>query len=378
MAKSKKGKRTPKGRIAIFNRNGMLYLRIPFNGTRKALAVGLCDTPHHRIKAQELATRIEKDIVSDTFDSTLEKYRPKKKSSNTVNLFEQFIAHRLKSGTSGQTISSKYKPMLSNLIRFGKNITTETLAREFMEFLRSRQSDLIWNQSLALLKSFGAWAKLDPNPFAPIAPIKVATYSRKAFTQSERKKILDAFASHHLYSHYYSFVYVLFALGLRPSEAIGLQWKDIDFERRTITISESLSRSPSGKSSGEQRVRKTTKTGNVRKMPMNDGLLSVFLSLKEQHEKRKEEEKEKGLVFLTKNGRPIDDHVFSQRIWKTVLKGIDIPYRPPYSCRHTFASDAIEKNLSVFQVSAMLGHTSSEMVIKTYGHMLTTPELPEI
>ncbi len=374
MAKPKKPKRTAKGKVAIFNRDGMLYLRIPFNGTRKSLAVGLCDAPHHRIKAQELATRIEKDIVGDTFDQTLEKYRPKKESINTVSLFEKFIADRLQSGTSGQTISSKYQPMLSNLIRFGKNITTEALAREFMESLRFRQSDLIWNQSLALLKSFGAWAKLDPNPFDTIAPLKVTNPPRKPFTQSERKKILDAFASHHLYSHYYSFVYVLFALGLRVSEAIGLQWKDVDLQKRIITISESLSRSPSGKSSGEQRIRKTTKTGNVRQMPINDGLLSVFRLLKEQSKDIKDD----SLIFLTKNDKPIDDHSFSQRIWKTVLRSIDIPYRPPYSARHTFASDAIENNLSVFQVSAMLGHSSSAMVIKTYGHMLTTPELPEI
>ena len=51
---------------------------------------------------------------------------------------------------------------------------------------------------------------------------------------------------------------MLFTFGLRPSEAIGLQWKDIDLDKQTITISESLNRSDEG----SRRIRKTIETSH--------------------------------------------------------------------------------------------------------------------
>jgi integrase len=40
-----------------------------------------------------------------------------------------------------------------------------------------------------------------------------------------------------------------------------------------------------------------------------------------------------------------------------------------YNLRHTFATQALLNGVGVAQVAELLGHTSTEMVSKVYGHL---------
>ncbi|MEM6437781.1 MAG: hypothetical protein AAF773_28585, partial [Cyanobacteria bacterium P01_D01_bin.115] len=114
----------------------------------------------------------------------------------TPQLFEQFIDYRRKDGTSGQRIAAVYKPMLSNLKRFGRCIEDEAAAREFVDMLRSRQSPRVANQNLTLLCAFGRWCVeqelLSINPYAAIKPLKCSrsVQNRQPFTRDEIERFL--------------------------------------------------------------------------------------------------------------------------------------------------------------------------------------------
>lgn len=98
----------------------------------------------------------------------------------------------------------------------------------------------------------------------------------KPFTEQEREAIIEAFRFNRFISnystfkrsHYTDFTEFLFLTGYRPSEAIGLQRKHIDFERGEVVICSVLARSDSGLSNGGARIRKETKTGTWHILPM--------------------------------------------------------------------------------------------------------------
>ncbi|MGD1907908.1 MAG: tyrosine-type recombinase/integrase [Leptolyngbyaceae cyanobacterium] len=372
-----------RGTVSISSRSGMLRLRWRYQGQQYQMALGMSDTAEHRHAAQGKASEIQADIIYGRFDASLDRYRatetPKPtKPASTVALFERIIEHRRQEGTSGQAIAARYRPMRSNLQRFDQNITTTDTAREFMELLKTRQAPRTLNQSLTMLKSFGRWAVTDgyfaENPYSSIKPIKgaVPVQNRRPFTRDEVKAFLNALSKNQRLCWYTDLCLVMFSLGLRPSEAIGLRWQHLDLARAEVTICESLSRSAEGKTAGYARERRPTKTHQTRILPLSDRLVELF------NQRRPEQTKPDDLVFTSPRGNAIDDHNFCQRVWKATCKAAGIEYRPPYTSRHTHISHGIEyEGWSLPQAARVAGHTSTRMVAETYGHMINRPKLPE-
>lgn len=375
-------KRNPKGTVVVEVRGETLTLRFRSGGKQHRLALGLPNSPAGKNLAKAKALEIQKDIAFGEFDSTLAKYRPnapENRPLSTVELFEKYIEYRRIDGTSGQAISARYKPLRSNLMRFENDIATTDQARQFVELLRKRQSPRIANQNLSLLKAFGKWAieqgYSDENPYQPIKPIKggAAVQNRTPFTLDEIQSFFVALKQDPVTAHYYDFCLALLSLGVRPSEAIGLRWGRINLEKSEVTICETLARSESGNSAGYARVRKTTKTGSVRTLPLSPHL-KTLLSTRCPGNVDPDD-----LVFTTPKGKPIDDRRFRDKIWKRTCKAAGIPYRPPYTSRHTLLSHGIESmGWTLPQAAKVAGHSNTRMIAQTYGHALTNPEFPEI
>lgn len=381
MAKRKK-KRSKKGLVEVWGRNGILYLKWTHDGKRYRPSLGLLDTPLNRQVAEQKASDIIADIAYGRFDATLRKYlttasEPELEALSTIQLFEQFMESCRQAGTSGQAITSRYKPLLNNLKRFEQDIYSADAARIFVDVLRSRQSPRIANQSLGTLKAFGRWgmeqAVMTINPFEEIKPLKGnSATSRDAFTLAEVQKLMEAIATHEASTHYYDYCLILFSLGLRISEAIGLQWKHVDLARGIVTISESLSRSEDGRSSGYARQRLSTKTGSIRSLPLSPALLKMFQA------RWTSKSEPDDLVFPSPTGKPIDDRNFRQRIWKRACERAGIHYLPPYCARHTFITHGLERqSWTHAQAAKMAGHKNTRMVTDVYSHMIDTPELPD-
>jgi integrase len=161
-------------------------------------------------------------------------------------------------------------------------------------------------------------------------------------------------------------------LGLRPSEAIGLRYRHIDWRSRTITVCESLSRGSDGKSAGYAREQRQRKTGNSTVLDLPDDLYALFQG------RFTSACKPEDLIFTSATGKAIDDHNFSQRVWKTVLKEAGIDYRPPYNLRHSMASHAIAQGATLPEVAYLLGHKNTRMVSEVYGHTINRPQVPKL
>ncbi|APB33371.1 hypothetical protein GlitD10_1051 [Gloeomargarita lithophora Alchichica-D10] len=126
-----------KGKVAIYRRDGLYWLRWSYGGKRYSLSVG-----HSQTKpARALAAKIETDMAAGHFDATLETDRPKVDQKvdqgfdglrggaipvlGTLELWEQFTESRRQEGTSGTTIAAKYQPMTANLSRWEQDIDSK-------------------------------------------------------------------------------------------------------------------------------------------------------------------------------------------------------------------------------------------------------------
>jgi len=238
-------------------------------------------------------------------------------------------------------------------------------------FLSNTLAPKTHNTRLWLLKSVAAWAVaeglLTANPWLKVKPRKATKEIVKPFSQDEAIRIIVGFEE--FYPAWVPFTKFLFLSGCRMSEAIGLQWRHIDFRREEICICESLPRSLD---KTYERVRKSTKTGSVRFLGINAELAKV---LKQVSPARKNPEE---LVFKNPMGTNyVDCRNFRHR-WKKVLAAANIPYRRPHIIRHSFASHAIEQGCPLTGVAYLLGHSDTRMVAQTYGHLISRPSLPQI
>jgi integrase len=265
-----------------------------------------------------------------------------------------------------ETKAGHYDNFRRQIVKAGNPLSTD---KDW--FLSNTLAPKTHNTRLWLLKSVATWAVaeglLTVNPWLKTKPRKATKEIVKPFSQSEAVKIIAGFEES--YPAWTPFAKFLFLSGCRMSEAIGLQWRHVDFQRGEICICESLPRSLD---KTYQRVRKSTKTGSVRFLEINAELTKV---LKQVLPARKNSE---NLVFLNPTGTGhVDCRNFRHR-WKKVLAAANIPYRRPHIIRHSFASHAIEQGIPLTGVAYLLGHSDTRMVATTYGHLINRPNLPQI
>lgn len=128
--------------------------------------------------------------------------------------------------------------------------------------------------------------------------------------------------------------------GIRPSEAMRLQWQDIDLKRRQIQI-----------------VRQT-KSKRRRSIPISNNLLSVLSGLSG-----------KPYVFNRGNGEP--KYTLVNTWYSRLIKAYeacDIHGANMKSLRHTFASHLVMAGVDLKSVQELLGHAdiSTTMI---YAHL---------
>ncbi|MEM9220757.1 MAG: site-specific integrase [Cyanobacteria bacterium P01_F01_bin.150] len=367
--------------IVPINNNGSIQLKFSVDGERYSfnpIRGRKYSNKRHLAIATSIATQIQNDILTGVFEHSLDKYRhqstarkaPPTRKRGTKQNSPQYLMPIWDTWVETLDLSPATKADHYEMIR--RMITkANPKATDIKWLLESTIAPSTFNKRLGYLKSCGKWAvsvgKLTTNPFESVKSRKTTKSKPKPFTLKEIRAIISAFDQR--FSHYGAFVRFLFMTGVRTSEAIGLRWKFIDFDRQEIIICESLSKDRTG--NGYKRIRKSTKTGNVRHLRLNSELAQLLKGI------RPDNFNPDDLVFLSSKGCVIDAGNFRED-WKEVLEGLKISYRKPYTTRHTLLSHAIEKGMPITSVAYIAGHSDSRMVMETYGHMINRPDLPDL
>ena len=192
------------------------------------------------------------------------------------------------------------------------------------------------------------------------------------------KKEMEFFLSQAEGTFYYNLYVVALETGLRIGELMGLQWSDIDFNKKVMRVRRSLCYfSKEGKYVFEWH---DTKTHNSkRSIPLTSKALSVLkqqkivrqtIFLKHANDAIDEY---RDLVFVTRNNRPTQQFIVQECIDVTIRR-IQKEYPEferfsPHCFRHTFATRAIENGMQPKTLQKLLGHGSLQMTMDLYCHV---------
>lgn len=401
--------------VGIENKEGKLRLRLPrtvAQNSSRYISTGLTDTPDNRKKAQVVAWAIEEDIKTGQLDPTLERYKQQFRPKITVAKVQQLdllelwlkYAEYKRPQLAETTYRKDYVLKFANHIRRLPTRDTKeaVVIRDYLlQTLRPNAA----KRMLTNLSACCSWAEdsglLNSNPFAGMAgkirqPTSNATSNASIdpFTTAERDAILEAFRQHK--PHYYAFVYFLFFTGCRTGEAIGLQWKHITPDCTQITFAESYD--------SQLDIRKTTKTGVIRKFPCNQQLRELLLSMKQANTSkqscfaqtgedlciRSANPSPESLVFTSPNGKSINNTRFTNQVWRGCRSGQKVytgilttlvnegkvaRYRCLYNTRHTFISLCVEAGVPIPQLARWVGN-SPEIIMRHYAGVISSLEVP--
>jgi len=142
---------------------------------------------------------------------------------------------------------------------------------------------------------------------------------------------------------------VMYSTGLRVSELLSLQKKNIDVINGIIQVK--------------------GKGGKERKVPISEFAIE-YLKKYVEEVRTKNKNKNSPYLFLNKSGDPISRIYFFKQIKKYALKaGIDKSISP-HTLRHCFATHMLENGAELRAVQEMLGHTNLATT-QIYTHIST-------
>ncbi len=157
-------------------------------------------------------------------------------------------------------------------------------------------------------------------------------------TEGQAERLIKAAAP-----HFRPLVILLLYTGARLSEALYLDWADVDLQRSIITFHD-------------------TKNGETRTVPLHDRVFLALVNLPHRE----------GAVFRTQRGHPYARRRCGggqvQTAWRGACRRAGFTGIRPHDCRHTFASWLVMAGTPLRTVAELLGHKSLSMVMR-YSHL---------
>lgn len=172
---------------------------------------------------------------------------------------------------------------------------------------------------------------------------------------------------------YKSAMLIFLLMGLRRGETSGLEWKDINFEKKEMTISRSITTVK-----GHGMVLKDPKTEmSKRTLSMPDILTSVLKEYKKWQDNRRDElgdyMQENDYVFIQENGARLYPSTFTGWLNK-MLKDAGIEHYSLHSLRHTNITMQIAEGVPIVTVSARAGHARTSTTTDIYAYFLKSSD----
>lgn len=164
---------------------------------------------------------------------------------------------------------------------------------------------------------------------------------------------------------YKCFFELLYYCGLRRSEARGLQWKHIDFNNKTLTVSQQVLNPSNSNASTEWYISSTKTEASNRTIPISTTLLNDLAELKKTNERLS---KFKQTWFVLGDDVPMaTGRMYFYRdkyAEKAGIRRIRL-----HDFRHSCASALISGAAPITAVSNFLGHSETTETLETYTHM---------
>ena len=238
----------------------------------------------------------------------------------------------------------------------------------------ARYSDPLSRQYHANIhKALKYAVKMDLIPFNPADKVerpKKQRYIADYYRQEELERLLEASKDHP-----YSLLIQMTAFyGLRRSEALGLKWDAIDFERDTITIKHIVTNAKiDGKCEIVCADRAKTKS-SLRSLPLVSNIREKLLALREQQKENRRvcgncySKKYDGYVFVDAMGNIFNPRSVTANFSK-LLEQNGLRHIRFHDLRHSCASLLLANDVPLKQIQEWLGHSDIGTTANIYSHL---------
>lgn len=155
--------------------------------------------------------------------------------------------------------------------------------------------------------------------------------------------------------------------GLRQGELIGLRWQDLDLGSRQLRVVQVRERVNGPARFGPPKSASSRRT--VTFTATTEGLLREHKGRQNATRlKSGKEWQDLDLVFTRALGKPVDPTAVSRR-FHAFLESNRLPARRFHDLRHDSASFLMAEGEPLKAIAERLGHSSTALVLKTYGHL---------
>lgn len=210
---------------------------------------------------------------------------------------------------------------------------------------------------------------------------------RHALTIEQQRCFMEYIANHPIYYHWWPMFTILLGTRCRIGEALGLRWKDLDFEKRVISINHSLVYYPAnGSNKCVLRVSLPKTDAGIRTIPMLDIVKDAFEMLYEEQKENGFNETEidgmTGFIFCNRFGsvpnpqtvnhtiKRIANNYNADEVVRAKKEHRDPIILPNFSChhlRHTFCTRLCENETNLKVIQSIMGHKNIETTLDIYA-----------
>ena len=199
------------------------------------------------------------------------------------------------------------------------------------------------------LKQAVRWSLVPRNVCDAVVPPRVPKSEIKPLDARQAKKLLDT--ARDTQPSLYALYVLAVATGMRSGEILGLQWRDVDLEARTLQVRRTVFNGAVG-------TPKTARSNRGIRLP------EIAVEALRGHPRSSE------WVFSSKKGTSLSVHNLHNRSWRPLLREAGLPHIRFHDLRHTCATLLLSKGVHPKVVQELLGHSSIEITLDTYSHVL--------
>ena len=152
--------------------------------------------------------------------------------------------------------------------------------------------------------------------------------------------------------------------GMRLGEICALQWRDVDWSRRTVTVRQTAQRTRRFEGDGQNRTQLRVDLpksfSSLRTIPVPAFLMDMLRTLRGEAAQD---------AFIFGGDRPAEPRTI-QRRFQSLAKRAGLQGVHFHTLRHSFATRMLELGVDVKTISRLLGHSTVQTTLDCYAHSM--------
>jgi integrase len=251
-------------------------------------------------------------------------------------------------------------------LRDVKPLDVERLLKSITDAGRSSSTANVVHATLrTALNQAVRWELIQRNPCSAVKPPRSTPPEMRVWDAKQAARVIDAARSD---SQYGALWRLAITTGMRVGELLGLRWADVDGDRLTISVRQTLARGERG-----------APTLGTPKTPKSRRTIAITLADAEVLRSHRAHQAairlacptwhQLDLVFCRDDGKPTHPNSLA-RAFAQLIEAAGVPRIRMHDMRHSAISLMLANGIPVKVVSERVGHASATMTMDRYAHVL--------